>query len=184
MSESWQNITQLECLQIRYWSVHDKEAAAHRVQVNSQEYSARLENLLPDTQYSVEVRACNSAGCGPPSEMIETFTKKARESQHLHFRLVKNYLLILSWRRYIIISITITNVMQLAELNLDTVIVTHILLLFTAPSQPPKITSSVRSGSRYIITWDHVVALSNESTVTGYKVDKRLLDYSPHKPHS
>uniref|UniRef100_A0A8D1SVC1 Fibronectin type-III domain-containing protein n=1 Tax=Sus scrofa TaxID=9823 RepID=A0A8D1SVC1_PIG len=103
------------------------------IQVTSQEYSARLENLLPDTQYFVEVRACNSAGCGPPSDMIETFTKKA------------------------------------------------------PPSQPPRIISSVRSGSRYIITWDHVVALSNESTVTGYKVlyrpdgqhDGKL--YSTHK---
>lgn len=68
--------------------------------------------------------------------------------------------------------------MQLAELMLEMVMVNYILLLFTAPSQPPRIISSIRSGSRYIITWDHVVALSNESTVTGYKVDKRLLGYS------
>lgn len=79
ITESWKNLTWFKCLQIRYWAAHDKEAAAHRVQVTSQEYSARLENLLPDTQYFVEVRACNSAGCGPPSDMIETFTKKARE---------------------------------------------------------------------------------------------------------
>lgn len=89
VSESWKNFTQLARLQIRYWASHDKEAAAHRVQVASQEYSARLENLLPDTQYFVEVRACNSAGCGPPSDMIETFTKKARESQYLHYILAK-----------------------------------------------------------------------------------------------
>ena len=89
-TESWQHLPQFECLQIRYWAAHDKEAAAHRVQVTSQEYSARLENLLPDTQYFVEVRACNSAGCGPPSDMIETFTKKARESTFA-FRLIKNY---------------------------------------------------------------------------------------------
>lgn len=101
MSESWKSLTKFECLQIRYWAAHDKEAAAHRVQVTSQEYSARLENLLPDTQYFVEVRACNSAGCGPPSDMIEIFTKKAREFQHLHFRLVKKYQLIQSWCRYI-----------------------------------------------------------------------------------
>jgi len=135
ISVHWEHVVEkiVESYQIRYWSAHDKEAAAHRVQVNSQEYSARLENLLPDTQYSVDVRACNSAGCGPPSEMIETYTKKA------------------------------------------------------PPSQPPRIISSIRSGSRYIITWDHVVALSNESTVTGYKVlyrpdgqhDGKL--YSTHK---
>lgn len=74
--------------------------------------------------------------------------------------------------------------MQLAELKLDMMIVNPVLLFFTAPSQPPRIISSIRSGSRYIITWDHVVALSNESTVTGYKVDKRLLDYSLPKSHS
>uniref|UniRef100_A0A4W2GYS1 Contactin-1 n=1 Tax=Bos indicus x Bos taurus TaxID=30522 RepID=A0A4W2GYS1_BOBOX len=135
ISVHWEHVVEkiVESYQIRYWASHDKEAAAHRVQVASQEYSARLENLLPDTQYFVEVRACNSAGCGPPSDMIETFTKKA------------------------------------------------------PPSQPPRIISSVRSGSRYIITWDHVVALSNESTVTGYKVlyrpdgqhDGKL--YSTHK---
>uniref|UniRef100_A0A8C2NTL8 Contactin-1 n=1 Tax=Capra hircus TaxID=9925 RepID=A0A8C2NTL8_CAPHI len=135
ISVHWEHVVEkiVESYQIRYWASHDKEAAAHRVQVASQEYSARLENLLPDTQYFVEVRACNSAGCGPPSDMIETFTKKA------------------------------------------------------PPSQPPRIISSIRSGSRYIITWDHVVALSNESTVTGYKVlyrpdgqhDGKL--YSTHK---
>lgn len=38
------------------------------------------------------------------------------------------------------------------------------------PSQRPRIISSVRSGSRYIITWDHVKAMSNESAVEGYKV--------------
>lgn len=90
VSESQRNVTQLDCLQIRYWAAHDKEAAAHRVQVTSQEYSARMENLLPDTQYFVEVRACNSAGCGPPSDMIETFTKKARESLHLYLKCLKN----------------------------------------------------------------------------------------------
>ncbi|EHB08407.1 Contactin-1 [Heterocephalus glaber] len=118
ISVHWKHVVEkiVESYQIRYWAAHDKEAAAHRVQVTSQEYSARLENLLPDTQYFVEVGACNSAGCGPPSEVIETFTRKA------------------------------------------------------PPSQPPRIISSVRSGSRYIISWDHVVALSNESSVTGYKV--------------
>ncbi|KAM4747400.1 contactin-1 [Rhinophrynus dorsalis] len=38
------------------------------------------------------------------------------------------------------------------------------------PSQRPRITSAVRSGSQYIITWEHVVPLSNESDVNGYKV--------------
>lgn len=60
--------------------------------------------------------------------------------------------------------------MQLAELKLGYGDQQLHIITFTAPSQPPRIISSVRSGSRYIITWDHVVALSNESTVTGYKV--------------
>uniref|UniRef100_A0A7M4ETE6 Contactin-1 n=1 Tax=Crocodylus porosus TaxID=8502 RepID=A0A7M4ETE6_CROPO len=38
------------------------------------------------------------------------------------------------------------------------------------PSQRPRIISSVRSGSRYIITWDHVKPMPNESAVSGYKV--------------
>lgn len=87
--DSWQSITHPVRLQIRYWAAHDKEEAANRVQVTSQEYSARLENLLPDTQYFIEVGACNSAGCGPPSDTIETFTKKARESHVLFLDLSK-----------------------------------------------------------------------------------------------
>ncbi|XP_048355503.1 contactin-1 isoform X1 [Sphaerodactylus townsendi] len=38
------------------------------------------------------------------------------------------------------------------------------------PRQKPKITSYVKSGSKYIITWDHVRSDSNESDVKGYKV--------------
>ncbi|KAI4576700.1 hypothetical protein MJT46_002535 [Ovis ammon polii x Ovis aries] len=154
ISVHWEHVVEkiVESYQIRYWASHDKEAAAHRVQVASQEYSARLENLLPDTQYFVEVRACNSAGCGPPSDMIETFTKKAPCRAEVACGYHQQH-----------------------------------IVTFTAPSQPPRIISSIRSGSRYIITWDHVVALSNESTVTGYKVlyrpdgqhDGKL--YSTHK---
>nr|2EE2_A Chain A, Contactin-1 [Homo sapiens] len=79
ISVHWEHVLEkiVESYQIRYWAAHDKEEAANRVQVTSQEYSARLENLLPDTQYFIEVGACNSAGCGPPSDMIEAFTKKA-----------------------------------------------------------------------------------------------------------
>ncbi|XP_063783382.1 contactin-1 [Pseudophryne corroboree] len=38
------------------------------------------------------------------------------------------------------------------------------------PSQKPQIISAVKSGSQYIITWQHVTPLSNESAVDGYKV--------------
>ncbi|XP_038625869.1 contactin-1 isoform X2 [Tachyglossus aculeatus] len=117
-SVSWKHVLEksVEGYMVRYWASQDREDAAQRVQVTSQDYSAKLENLLPNTQYSIEVCAYNSAGYGPPSEMIEAVTKKA------------------------------------------------------PPSQPPRIISSIRSGSRYIITWDHVISLSNESAVQGYKV--------------
>ncbi|KAL7982657.1 hypothetical protein Chor_010255, partial [Crotalus horridus] len=38
------------------------------------------------------------------------------------------------------------------------------------PRQQPRIIDAVRSGSKYIITWEHVKSQSNESTVKGYKV--------------
>lgn len=83
----------------------------HRAQVASQEYSARLENLLPDTQYFVEV-SVHSAGCvDPPSDMIETFTKKARESQYLHYILAK----IPNW-----LNDTVTGEKNLPSSNLST----------------------------------------------------------------
>ncbi|XP_074840181.1 contactin-1 [Carettochelys insculpta] len=118
ISVSWEHIfdESVEGYQIRYWTIHDKEAAAHRVQVSNQEYSTKLENLKPNTQYHVDVCAFNSAGYGPPSKVIDIVTRKA------------------------------------------------------PPSQRPRITSTVRSGSRYIITWDHVKPKSNESDVQGYKV--------------
>lgn len=85
--------------------------------------------------------------------------------------------------RIVILSINNARAQALAELRLDLVTVVCIFRLSAAPSQPPRIISSVRSGSRYVITWDHVIALANESTVTGYKVCNGLLDYSAHKVH-
>ncbi|KAM4676290.1 contactin-1 [Discoglossus pictus] len=38
------------------------------------------------------------------------------------------------------------------------------------PSQRPRFTSIVRSGSQYVITWEHVKSLHNESAVSGYKI--------------
>lgn len=78
--------------------------------------------------------------------------------------------------RVVILSINSARAHALAELRVDLVTVVCIFLLSAAPSQPPRIISSVRSGSRYVITWDHVIALANESTVTGYKVGERSLD--------
>ncbi|XP_056429916.1 contactin-1 [Hyla sarda] len=102
--------------QIRYWRSQDKEAAAHRVQVEQLDESVRLEGLMPDTLYYLDVFAFNSAGDGPKSRLTHFTTKKA------------------------------------------------------PPSQKPRIISAVKSGSQYIITWEHVKPLNNESEVRGYKV--------------
>ncbi|KAM8972050.1 contactin-1 [Pelodytes ibericus] len=118
VSVSWQPVYEqsTEGYQIRYWRSQDKEVAANEVQVKTSDVSVKLEGLLPDTYYHLDVRAFNSAGEGPPSKVFKFTTKKA------------------------------------------------------PPSQVPIITSVVRSGSQFIISWGHVKSLNNESTVTGYKV--------------
>ncbi|MEE6480854.1 hypothetical protein FKM82_012686 [Ascaphus truei] len=118
VSVTWQPVylESVEGYQVRYWRIQDKEAAAHRVQVKASDSSVKLEGLLPDTHYHLEVRAFNSAGDGPPSRIANVLTRKA------------------------------------------------------PPSQRPRNIYAVRSGSKYIITWDHVKSLSNESSVNGYKV--------------
>ncbi|XP_043943377.1 contactin-1 [Protopterus annectens] len=115
---TWQPILQpaVSGYHVRYWRVQDKEAAAHRVQVNSFENTTKLENLLPNTRYHLEVIAFNTAGSGPPSSLIAFVTKKA------------------------------------------------------PPSRAPSNLSAERHGSRYIIRWQHVDAMANESVVDGYKV--------------
>lgn len=67
---------------------------------------------------------------------------------------------------------TFFHVLIKASLNINEIsfMCTLYICCFSAPSQRPRIISSVRSGSRYIITWDHVKAMSNESAVEGYKV--------------
>uniref|UniRef100_A0A8D0CE76 Contactin 1 n=1 Tax=Salvator merianae TaxID=96440 RepID=A0A8D0CE76_SALMN len=117
-SVSWQHIlsSAITGYEIRYWSSHQREMAAEKVQVDAQNFSVRLENLKPDTAYNVDVAAFNTAGFGPTSNALAFVTEKA------------------------------------------------------PPRQRPRIISSVRSGSKYIITWDHVRPQSNESSVKGYKV--------------
>ncbi|KAM9312647.1 contactin-1 [Gastrophryne carolinensis] len=117
-SISWQPVIgqTIAGYQIRYWRTQDKEAAANRVQVENLDTPVKLEGLLPNTLYKLEVFAFNSAGDGPRSQTVEFETKKA------------------------------------------------------PPSQKPHIISTVRSGSQYIITWEHVKPLSNESAVSGYKI--------------
>ncbi|XP_053114234.1 contactin-1 isoform X2 [Hemicordylus capensis] len=80
---SWQHISNpsLTGYQIRYWSVHEKEIAANKVQVSNKNVSVRLENLKPDTQYHVDVAAFNSAGIGPTSSTLVFTTEKAPPRQ-------------------------------------------------------------------------------------------------------
>ncbi|KAH0616608.1 hypothetical protein JD844_027850 [Phrynosoma platyrhinos] len=115
---SWEHIFNpaVTGYEIRYWSNREKEGAANRLQVGSMNFSVRLENLKPDTQYYADVTAFNTAGFGPTTPPLGFVTEKA------------------------------------------------------PPRQRPRIISAVRSGSKYIITWDHVKSQSNESTVKGYKV--------------
>ncbi|XP_073476030.1 contactin-1 [Aquarana catesbeiana] len=116
-SVSWQPVIgqTVAGYQVRYWRIQDKEAAAHRLQIETLE-TIKLEGLMPNTHYKLDVCAFNSAGDGPKSHTTEFETKKA------------------------------------------------------PPSQIPRIISAVKSGSQYIITWEHVTPLSNESAVNGYKV--------------
>ncbi|XP_013911744.1 PREDICTED: contactin-1-like [Thamnophis sirtalis] len=118
VSVSWEHIFNpaVTGYEISYWSSSEKEIAASRVQVSSQNFSVMLENLKPYTKYYAKVAAFNAAGIGPYTYPLDFVTEKA------------------------------------------------------PPRQQPRIINAVRSGSKYIITWEHVKSQSNESTVKGYKV--------------
>ncbi|KAK9399608.1 contactin-1 [Crotalus adamanteus] len=118
VSVSWEHIFNpaVTGYEISYWSSGEKEIAANRVQVSSQNFSVMLENLKPYTKYYTKVAAFNEAGIGPYNYPLDFVTEKA------------------------------------------------------PPRQQPRIIDAVRSGSKYIITWEHVKSQSNESTVKGYKV--------------
>ncbi|MBN3298345.1 CNTN1 protein, partial [Amia calva] len=81
----------IEGYQVKYWrKIYDNEAAAQRVLVSRNENQTRLENLLPDSHYYIEVRAFNSAGYGPPSDIYEIYSKKAPPSRPP--RIIKKYI--------------------------------------------------------------------------------------------
>uniref|UniRef100_A0A667XLY7 Contactin 1b n=1 Tax=Myripristis murdjan TaxID=586833 RepID=A0A667XLY7_9TELE len=59
----------IEGYQVKYWRKYDDtEPGAHRIFVPATANYTRLENMLPDSHYLIEVRAYNGAGLGPPSE--------------------------------------------------------------------------------------------------------------------
>uniref|UniRef100_A0AAZ3RE14 Contactin 1b n=1 Tax=Oncorhynchus tshawytscha TaxID=74940 RepID=A0AAZ3RE14_ONCTS len=66
---------------VKYWRKYDDtEPGANRIFVPASMNQTRLENMLPDSHYLIEVRAYNGAGVGPPSEHCEMFTKRAPPS--------------------------------------------------------------------------------------------------------
>nr|XP_023671888.1 contactin-1a-like isoform X1 [Paramormyrops kingsleyae] len=80
----WLSGTQpgIEGYQVKYWKKHDdSETANQKVQVPATENQTRLENLLPNSHYVIEVQAYNTAGFGPPSNRYEIHTKKAPPSR-------------------------------------------------------------------------------------------------------
>ncbi|KAJ8382833.1 hypothetical protein SKAU_G00036110 [Synaphobranchus kaupii] len=81
---SWLPVNQVvvQGYQVRYWrKYHDNEASAHRIQVPASEKQIRLEKMVPNSHYMIEVRAFNSAGFGPAGDIYEIYTKKAPPSQ-------------------------------------------------------------------------------------------------------
>uniref|UniRef100_A0A8C5E8I2 Contactin 1b n=1 Tax=Gouania willdenowi TaxID=441366 RepID=A0A8C5E8I2_GOUWI len=63
--------------QVKYWRKYDDpEPGANRIFVSASVNQTRLENMLPDSHYLIEVRAFNGAGLGPPGEHCEMFTKR------------------------------------------------------------------------------------------------------------
>ncbi|PWA26113.1 hypothetical protein CCH79_00015210 [Gambusia affinis] len=72
----------IEGYQIKYWRKYDDpEPGANRIFVPATVNQTRLENMLPDSHYLIEVRAFNGAGLGPPGEHCEMFTKRPPPSE-------------------------------------------------------------------------------------------------------
>lgn len=70
--------------QVKYWRKYDDpEPGANRIFVPATVNQTRLENMLPDSHYLIEVRAFNGAGFGPPGEHCEMFTKRPRKRNSL-----------------------------------------------------------------------------------------------------
>uniref|UniRef100_A0A673BVK0 Contactin 1b n=1 Tax=Sphaeramia orbicularis TaxID=375764 RepID=A0A673BVK0_9TELE len=71
----------IEGYQVKYWRKYDDpEPGANRIFVPASVNQTRLENMLPDSHYLIEVRAFNGAGLGPPGEHCEMFTKRPRKT--------------------------------------------------------------------------------------------------------
>lgn len=70
--------------QLKYWRKQiENDSTNPPIMVSSLDNQTRVERLKPNSRYTMEVRAFNSAGLGPPKR-IEITTKKARKSISVH----------------------------------------------------------------------------------------------------
>ncbi|KAL4641452.1 contactin-1a-like isoform X1 [Arapaima gigas] len=80
---SWQPSLEksIDGYRVKYWRKHEESQAGTKVVETQGENQTRLENMLPNSRYFIEVRAFNKAGMGPPSVQYEIHTKKAPPSR-------------------------------------------------------------------------------------------------------
>ena len=119
--------------QVKYWRKYDDpEPGANRIFVGADINQTRLENMLPDSHYLIEVRAFNGAGLGPPGEHCEMFTKRPRKSSHSTYR------------------------QQMLTMRVDVVLIDNFVLL-TAPPEPPRMWRYITwTGQWLYVWWDHI----------------------------
>uniref|UniRef100_A0AAY4D154 Contactin 4 n=1 Tax=Denticeps clupeoides TaxID=299321 RepID=A0AAY4D154_9TELE len=67
--------------ELRYWEKREKEEMASVLRTVGNRTSAVIQGLRGSTTYSVTVRAYNTAGTGPPSNVVNVTTKKPPPSQ-------------------------------------------------------------------------------------------------------
>lgn len=64
--------------QVGYWKDTEQEEAEEKARSEGNESSVILTGLEGNTLYHVRVKAYNSAGYGPPSNIVHVATKKSR----------------------------------------------------------------------------------------------------------
>lgn len=119
--------------QVKYWRKYDDpEPGANRIFVPATVNQTRLENMLPDSHYLIEVRAFNGAGLGPPGEHCEMFTKRPRK------------------RNMNTDNVTCNNTYYKHEHKYTNIV-------FAAPSEPPRMWRYVTwTGQWLYVWWDHI----------------------------
>lgn len=149
--------------QVKYWRKYDDpEPGANRIFVSATVNQTRLENMLPDSHYLIEVRAFNGAGLGPPGEHCEMFTKRPRMWNLVN--LLMGYLSIMTNR---------------CGHNIQ-------FVLFTAPPDPPRMWRYITwTGKWLYVWWDHIQYdwFGNISFPLYYKVCLESFKLAP-RPYS